>query len=313
MAGGHDQLWKDLIRAFPVDFLRLVDDDLAGRLELSSLTLGPVEEFLDQPLGAARRMDLVGSAKTLEWHEVIVHVEIELKYQAPVPPRLFLYNRLLSLRKRRPVHTIVLYLHGGPAGAEVSRFSETSCEREIWLFSYLSFGLSRSRSRHFLVRPEPLAWAFAALMRPEGRNRHALRHACLGRIAAAEDLTDVERFLLFNCVATYLELGGGAVEEYAALRARYGKPEVEMTPVTWEEKVEARGLERGREQGREQGRERGKEEGMREVLLRQLRSRFPSLPGQTIERVAAIHSPEELGSLAERLLTARSLEELGLA
>ncbi|MEP7012766.1 MAG: DUF4351 domain-containing protein [Acidobacteriota bacterium] len=297
MAGGHDQLWKDLIRTFPVDFLRLVDDDLASRLEVSSLTLGPVEEFLDQPSGAERRMDLVGSAKTLEGNDVIVHVEIELKYRAPVPPRLCLYNRLLSLRKRRPVHTIVVYLHGGPAGAGISRYVEISCEREIWLFSYLSFGLSGSRSRHFLARPEPLAWAFAALMRPMGRDRQALRRSCLDRIASAEGLTEVERFLLFNCVATYLELGGGAAEEFAVLRARYKKPEAEMKPVTWEEKVE----------------ERGKETGMREVILRLLRSRFPTLNGQAIERVEAIHSPDELGSLAERLLTARSLEELGLA
>ena len=112
-----------------------------------------------------------------------------------------------------------------------------------------------------------------------------------------------------NCVATYLELGGGAAEEFAALRARFKKPEAEMKPITWEEKVEARGLEKGREQGRE----RGKEDGMREVLLRLLRNRFPSLTGRTVERVEAIRSPEELGSLAERLLTARSLEELGLA
>ena len=78
-----------------------------------------------------------------------------------------------------------------------------------------------------------------------------------------------------------------------------------MRPITWEEKVEARGLAKGMEQGQEQG--------MRELLLRQLRKRFPALPGRAVERVEAISSPDELGSLAERLLTAHSLEELGLA
>ncbi|HXU45164.1 MAG TPA: DUF4351 domain-containing protein [Thermoanaerobaculia bacterium] len=102
-----------------------------------------------------------------------------------------------------------------------------------------------------------------------------------------------------------------------------------MRPITWEEKVEARGLakglergmERGIERGLEQGLERGlekgleqgQEQGMREVLLRLLRKRFPALPGRAVEQVEAISSPDELGSLAERLLTARSLEELGLA
>lgn len=244
-------------------------------------------------------------------------MEIELCFRSKFLPRYWIYNRLLGLRRRLPVHTIVLYLRGGPPGPEHSQFSETSCGRVVGRLYYRSFGLSRSRPEGFLTRPEPLAWAFAALGRPKDRDRRRLRRACFAKVASAEELTDVERFLLFNCVATYLELDGGAVEEYAALRARLKKPEVEMKPVTWEEKVEARGLEIGREQGLEKGlekgRERGKEEGMREVLLRLLRSRFPSLTGQVVARVEAIRSPEELGSLAERLLTARSLEELGLA
>lgn len=95
------------------------------------------------------------------------------------------------------------------------------------------------------------------------------------------------------------------MEELAAPRAGYRKPEAEMKSVTWEGMVEARALEPGMEKGLELG--------MREVLLRLLRNRFPDLPDQTIERVDAIRSPEELCSLAERLLTAQSLEELGLA
>ncbi len=270
-------------------------------------------DLLDQPTGAERRMDLVGSANTLEGGEVLLHVEIELRVRASVSARLLLYNRLLGLRRRLPVHTVVLYLRGGPAGPAFSRLVESSCGREIGAFGYRSFGLSGIRADEYLARREPLAWAFAALGRPQGRDRRTLRRGCFAKIVAAEALTDVERFLLFNCVATYLELGGGAAEEYAELRARSRKPEVEMKPVTWEEKVEARGLERGRQEGREQGLEKGLEKGMREILLRLLRNRFPSLTGQAVEKVEAIRSPGELGSLAERLLTARSLEELGLA
>ncbi|MEP7009618.1 MAG: DUF4351 domain-containing protein [Acidobacteriota bacterium] len=117
-------------------------------------------------------------------------------------------------------------------------------------------------------------------------------------------------------MATYLELDGGAAAEYAALRAAETGPEAKMRPITWEEKVEARGVEQGLARGVEQGLARGLARGledMHEVLLRLLRKRFPALPGQAVERVQAISSTDELGSLAERLLTARSLEELGLA
>ena len=78
-----------------------------------------------------------------------------------------------------------------------------------------------------------------------------------------------------------------------------------MKPVTWEEKIEARGLERGWELG--------KDEGMRELLVHLLNARFSNLPAQTIKRIKEIKSAEDLISLARGLLTANSLEELGLA
>ncbi len=223
--------------------------------------------------------------------------------------RLLAYNRLLALRFGLPVQTIALYLHGGPPGAQVVEHLEESLGFEGTRFRYRSLGLSRARAEDFLARPEPLAWVCAALARPPGRDRRALRRKCLSKIAAAQGLDDASRFRLFNGVATYLELDGAAVTEYEALRAAEAGPEETMRPITWEEKVEARGVE----QGLARGLARGEEKGMREVLLRQLKRRFPSLPRRAVERIQAITSTDELGSLAERLLTARSLEELGLA
>jgi hypothetical protein len=52
---------------------------------------------------------------------------------------------------------------------------------------------------------------------------------------------------------------------------------------------------------------------MRETLLHQLESRFPPLPDEVSRRLSAIESKDELTRLAERVLSARSLEELGLA
>jgi len=66
---------------------------------------------------------------------------------------------------------------------------------------------------------EPLAWALAALMRPEQLSRAALKLACLRRIAAAE-LDEIQRFLLVNCVQFYLELTREEAVEYEVLRAQ---------------------------------------------------------------------------------------------
>jgi hypothetical protein len=304
MAGGHDQLWKDLIQAFPADFVRLAGPDLAARIRLDEIEFRPAEAPSDAPRSSERRLDLIAWAESNEDEKALLHVEIELQFRTVMPARLLAYNRLLALRFGLPVQTIALYLHGGPPGAQVVEHLEESWGFEGTRFRYRSLGLSRARAEDFLARPEPLAWVCAALARPPSRNRRDLRRKCLSRIAAAQGLDDMSRFRLFNGVATYLELDGGAAAEYAALRAAEIGPEAKMRPITWEEKVEARGVELGLARGLE---------ATHEVLLRQIRTRFATLPGQAIKRIRAITSTEELGSLAERLLTARSLEELGLA
>jgi len=132
----------------------------------------------------------------------------------------------------------------------------------------------------------------------------ALRRACLARIAAAPGLSDERRFRLFECVANYLELDGRAAEEFEALLPAESGEEARKMARTLRQAM----IEEGVEQGIEQGRERG----MREVLLRLLARRFDPLPPAVGERLEQIRSTEELARLAERVLQARSLADLGL-
>jgi hypothetical protein len=166
---------------------------------------------------------------------------------------------------------------------------------------YRSFGLSRLPAEDYLARPEPLAWALASLMRPRSGDRRALRRACLTRIAGARRLSDSIRFRLFECVANYLELDGGAEEEFEAL-------------LSAEAGEEARKMARTLRQALiDEGVEQGMQEGMRKVLRRLLAQRFGPLSPSIASRLEAIHSAEELEGLAERVIQARSLAELGLA
>ena len=64
--------------------------------------------------------------------------------------------------------------------------------------------------------------------------------------------------------------------------------------------------------GRKEGRREGLEQGARRVLLRLLGQRFGQLPDSVRRRVAEIDSVERLTRLAERVLTASSLEDVGL-
>jgi hypothetical protein len=132
-------------------------------------------------------------------------------------------------------------------------------------------------------------------MNPGSLSRVELKMLCLRRIAALRGGTDP--FLLVNCVENYLHLDPREVAEFEALRSRRENQEVRAVAMTWSEKLEAKG--------------RG--EGAREILLSLLAERFGPLPEGSRRQVEEISSLKRLTQLAKRVLTAHSLEEMGLA
>jgi predicted transposase YdaD len=71
------------------------------------------------------------------------------------------------------------------------------------------------------------------------------------------------------------------------------------------------GIAQGIAQGMAQGEVRGRAAGARQMLLRLLRARFGDLPAVIVSRVEN-EGPEWCEDMAERVLEAKSLEELGL-
>lgn len=221
--------------------------------------------------------------------------------------RLFEYAMQLWLRHRRPIVPIVVYLRGGKPGVIRETEGLRTFHRTFMLFRYLAFGLSRSQAADYLKRPEPLAWALAALMRHRERSTAEHRLACMRPLAHA-DLDDARKFLLANFIATYVQLDEPEQEEYEVLLRNEENREVavmaELTLTTNADRLVQKGYETGERAGREQG--------QRDLLLRQLTHRFGPLPEATRQRVQALASPEELQELAERVLDAKSLDDLGL-
>jgi len=78
--------------------------------------------------------------------------------------------------------------------------------------------------------------------------------------------------------------------------------------LTWAEQL----VEEGMEKGVEKGLEAGREQGARQILLRLLGLRFGPLPAEVKRQVEEIHSVERLSQMADQVLVARSLEEMGL-
>jgi hypothetical protein len=305
---GHDQLFKDLFREFFPELLHLADPDLAARL-----TAGPgsgnfafldKEVFLDWPEGRRREADLVAELSGRGGRrKLLIEVEIEHNHRRTMGHRLWLYSHQLYQRYGVPIVSIVVFLRGGPPGAQWTDHVEAAIGRPIHRFTYLSLGLSGIPAETLLERPEPLAWALAALARSRKLGRARLKLELLQKIATAK-VNEQQRYLLNNCVETYLQLTGRVAEQYAALYAAQANPEVEAMRMTWGDRMEMEYEQRGRKQGRE--------EGTRQTLLRILGKRFGEVSPAVRERVEAIDSLEELGGLVDRTLEVKSIEELGL-
>jgi hypothetical protein len=294
----HDQLFKDLVVNFFADLVRLMAPRLARRLRPESATWLRGEVHTDLPEGARRELDLVAEVPAREGEPelVLVHVEIEAAARPGIGRRMWRYGMQLRLRHERPVLPLVLFLAGGPRGIAWRTERERLWEVELTRFRYLAWGIGGSTAERFVRRPEPLAWALAGLMRP--RRWRPARHKleCLRRIAHA-DLDDARRFLLANCVQTYLQLEASEQESYRSLREHVDDEEVREMEMTWAEKMT----------------EKGRVEGMRNLVLHLAERRWGGLDEVTRQRIEAIDSTASLESLHDRLLTAASPEEAGLA
>jgi hypothetical protein len=297
----------------------------AGRLDLSHWKFLDKEVFTDWPKGRRRELDLLAEVSLAgrSGRTALVHVEIEARSGKQMGSRFAGYYMQIQLRHGRPVVPILLCLQRGRPGVRFESVSDAALGPEIGRFSYYSLALSGLLAEEYLAKDQPLAWALAALMRRGLMSRAEHKMACLRRIAAAT-LTDRQRMPLVNCVETYLELDGRDAEELEALQAAGHSEEVRAMRMTWAEKLETKGrdigvelgkkegLERGLEKGLEKGLELGKQEGFRQLLLRQLGARFGPLPEDVKRRVEAIGSAERLNQIAEQILVAQSLAELGL-
>jgi predicted transposase YdaD len=87
---------------------------------------------------------------------------------------------------------------------------------------------------------------------------------------------------------------------------------VQDVELTWGDRLRKEGLERGLEEGIEKGIEKGIVQAKRETLKRLLTARFGPLPDEVRARVDALSSTEELDPYLDRVLTAATLEDIGL-
>ena len=286
---------------FFADFLRLFYPSKATRLDLRSVRFRDKETFTDLPRGKKRLPDVLAEVRTRGGKRelILVHVEIEARRRPRFEARMFRYYMALRLRHDLPVFPIALVLRGTRRGLDRPLHREGVLGDEVCVFRFWRIGLTSLPGARYVERENALAPALAALMRPPGLSRTEWRLKCARRIARIR-ASEARKGLLMDCVESYLPLSDEEQTQYNRLVESRENREVGVMRKLWSEQL------------REEGERRGEKRAMRETLLRQLRVKFGPLPRGIAQRVKDLDGVGRLHALLKRILTASSIEEMGL-
>ncbi len=289
----HDQLFKELLRAFLPEFMLLFYPDVAARLNWVEATFPNVELFTDVPEGSVRRADTIAIVPTFDGEPelVLIHVETQAVRRGEVRFRMFEYYMLLRLRYKLRVFPIVLYIVPGTGGITYETYVESLFEKDILTFEYAAVGLPELKAEDYIESDNPLAPALSALMQPLSLGRAAQKLVSLQQVISS-GVDEARQVLLTNLIETYLTLNTDEESEYESLVSQSEESEVAEMVDLFEERVMVKKA--------------------RNVLLKQMRVKFGELPEQAEIKVRSITNEELLDTLLERFVTAETLADMKL-
>jgi predicted transposase/invertase (TIGR01784 family) len=269
----HDQLFKQLLSTFFLDFLDLFVPELAINIDRDNLEFLPQEYFTDIVEGERRAMDLVVRVNLRHrpnepevgkvW--AIINCEHQSNSQADFQRRLFFYFAQLHRKYLEPVYPIAIFSFDEPQRQEPDRYRVRLPGLDILEFNFLRIQLNQLNWRDFLKQKNPVAAALMSKMKIDKKDRAKVKVECLRSIATLK-LDPARVSILSGFVDSYLNLN--AVEEVeferevASIKKETEKEKVMQIVTSW--------MEQGIEQGRVEG---GKEEALRlvsRVLIRRV-------------------------------------------
>jgi hypothetical protein len=201
--------FRELFQTFLGDYLKIVEPETAVHL-FPERARFPAVDMSDWTDEERTEIGAVAEIPTRDGGSLTLLIQLEPEPLGPAETARRFGRWFLALETRmvQPVLLSVLYLRGGRPGPSLeSSAISTVYNMEVVRIFYTAFGLSEARADYYLERPEPLAWALAALMKPVRSSRTEHRLACLRRIGEAV-LSDRERSLLTFCVEQGTEPGG---------------------------------------------------------------------------------------------------------
>jgi predicted transposase/invertase (TIGR01784 family) len=304
----HDQLFKQLISTFFLEFLDLFVPELAVNIDRDNLEFLPQEYFTDLIEGDRRAMDLVvriNLRRRPNEPEVgkvwaIIDCEHQSSSEANFQRRMFFYFAQLHRQYLEPVYPIAIFSFDEPKRQEQNKYRVRLPGLDILEFNFLRIQLNQLNWRDFLKQKNPVAAALMSKMKIEKKDRAKVKVECLRAIATLK-LDPARVSILSGFVDTYLNLNQSEVVEFerevASIKKETEKEQVMQIVTSW--------MEQGIEQGIEQGEQK---EALR-LVSRVLHRRVGELDADVNERLQLL-SVSQLEDLLDAALDFSQMGDL---
>ena len=296
MAINHDQLFKELLTTFFVEFIELFFPEVLKYLDTSSITFVDKELFTDVTQGKKKILDVVALTKFREQdYSFLIHIEAQASQQTDFNRRMFRYFCSLFLKYDRPIYPIVVFSYDTPKYPDKNNFIIELPDQKVLDFNYQVVQLNRLNWRDFLSNPNPVASALMAKMDIPQRDRSLVKAECL-RLLVSFELDPAKLQLLSGFIDTYLDLNSTEEELFQShlnTMELEQQEKIMQISTSWERK----------------GIEKGKQQGQSATILRLLNRQLGSIPPEIESSIRSLDS-SSLDTLTENLLDFKSLDDL---
>jgi hypothetical protein len=292
----HDQRLKVILRECLAEAVQLIHSPWAQGLLFDQSEWLQQELFPDPPAGERRSVDLVARVPHQSHDPLLIHLEVETaEALTSLRQRMPRYHHYLWTRYNAEVLSLAVYAQVALQGNGFDESSHYYFGERIRQTRWPYLGLPGLDGVRYVEEGNLLACALVGFMRVPEADRPRVKAEALRKLAEA-NISTLKRYLLMECVEAYLPLDGPLMQQYQHLLVT--QPEYQTVIRTGKTT-------------REEGIEFGEERAQRRLVQRQLTRKFGPLSSAVQARLDALTMPQ-LDVLAEELLDAKSLAELGL-
>jgi predicted transposase/invertase (TIGR01784 family) len=300
----HDQLFKQLLTTFFLEFLELFTPEFFAAIDPASLEILPLEYFTDIQAGERKAMDVIirvdlrgrPNAPASSRVSVVVNCEHQSSSKTDFHRRMFFYFAQLHRKYLQPVYPIALFSFDKPFRSEQNRYQVRVPGFNVMDFNFLTIQLNQLDWRAFLTQRNPVAAALMSKMKIDPADRPRVKVECLRMIANLK-LDRARTFQLSGFIDNYLQLNPVEKQQFQIevdkIKLPKEREEVMEITTSW----------------KEEGIVEGRESGERALTIRLLTKKVGNLSPELLAKVNGLNI-ERLEALAEDLLDFKHVGDL---